>query len=210
MANYNNTIEKVRDYFLAKEIHTQEEENLLKMINEELEHFPVVRLHRDSIEQVGYINKDITDDMMNAVADKLEEALYDTGFWDSLKIILDDNEDFCHQDAVFCPNCGSGKTFFHDHNMTFMCDKCDHEWKQLIGISFMNTLTEKVLVEKFVPLFKELIPDYSHYELNTSVDYTSYYIYQKGVSTYCATVYQENLWTTSVLTSLSNSKTVEE
>lgn len=210
MANYNRTIEQVKEYLLAKETRTEVEEGLLKMINEDLERFPVLRIHRDNIKQEGFITEGVTDEMMLDLADKMEDALCNTGCWDSLKVILSEHDEFHHEDDIVCPACGGFSAYFYDHDMYFMCDTCDHIWKQLKGIRIHKKLTEKLLKEKLIPLFKELLPDCSHYEQNKSVNYPCYDIYRANCRNNCATVYQENLWTTAVLTSLTVSKTLEE
>lgn len=211
MTNHNRTIEQVKEYLLSKETRTEVEEELLKMIDEDLNHFPVLRISRANIEQVGFFKNNITDDMMLDVADKLEDALCNTGCWDSLKIILDETEGFHKDDTIFCPACGGHSSFFYLSGMYFMCDDCDHTWKQLQGIMIKQPLTDDLMEKNFEPLFNELIPEYSHYQKRDGVilGKVFYEVFKKGYRNPCMTIYEDDKMYVRVNTGLLSYKQIE-
>lgn len=114
-------LNKLHKYFEEKPARTSEEERLLDELR--AGYFPVATLHRDKLEEKGFIGEEISDDQMEDLARKMERDYRDQLFWDSMEAIAE-NMDLPRHPR--CPSCGYGSVKLYGKQ--YRCDQCGEQW----------------------------------------------------------------------------------
>ena len=85
----NKLINELANYFKSKENRTSEEENFLMQLNASCDEFPVTSLTKADLMALGYSTKNISDEDMEEMRDKLSDDYCEQLYWTSLSIIAD-------------------------------------------------------------------------------------------------------------------------
>lgn len=116
-----NLLDKLSKYFEEKPALNHEEKELLNELR--AGYFPVATLHRNELEEKGFIGVEISDEQMEDLARKMEKDYHDRLFWDSMEIIAE-NMDLPRHPR--CPSCGYGSVRLHGEQ--YRCDRCGEQW----------------------------------------------------------------------------------
>lgn len=104
---FRNTIEKMEKYLSKKKELSQDEQELLISIRENLEYFPLGTLHRHDLIEYGYESLMVSDASMEALARRTGADFWEQLSGTSIPIIADHFEIYpsvcplCHQGAMF-------------------------------------------------------------------------------------------------------------
>jgi hypothetical protein len=84
-------LEELHEYFKnIADRRSEKEEYLFQQIKEELPYFPVTVLHREDLDRQGFDTSCLSDEQMEAIADKMAGAYCELGFWTDLEIIAEE------------------------------------------------------------------------------------------------------------------------
>lgn len=85
----NKLINELANYFKSKENRTSEEEMLFAQLNMSRDEFPISSLTKDDLVSLNYSTKNISDEDMEELRDKLSDDYCGQMYWQSLSTIAD-------------------------------------------------------------------------------------------------------------------------
>lgn len=79
-------------YFKDKPNRTEQENRFLLYLQNEAEFFDITSVSRDDVNELNFDGANMTDSQMERLADKMENAYLANGYWDDMRLCLEDME----------------------------------------------------------------------------------------------------------------------
>lgn len=118
-------LDEMRTYLEAKTSPTEQEQTLLRRLNEDF--FPITSVSRDDLQACGFDTRSITDGQMHNLAKKMANDYCDQLFWSSMEIIAKILE---FPQYPKCPVCDCRHVRFNERAETLCCERCGQEWHE--------------------------------------------------------------------------------
>lgn len=84
--------QEMLDYFKNKPNRTEQENRFLLYLQNEIEFFNITSVSRDDVNELNFDGANMTDAQMERLADKMEDAYLANGYWDDMRLCLEDME----------------------------------------------------------------------------------------------------------------------
>lgn len=84
--------QEMLDYFKNKSNRTEQENRFLLYLQNEIEFFNITSVSRDDVNELNFDGANMTDAQMERLADKMENAYLANGYWDDLRLCVEDME----------------------------------------------------------------------------------------------------------------------
>lgn len=84
--------QEMLDYFKNKSNKTEQENRFLLYLQNEIEFFNITSVSRDDVNELNFDGANMTDAQMERLADKMEDAYLANGYWDDMRLCLEDME----------------------------------------------------------------------------------------------------------------------
>lgn len=84
--------QEMLEYFKNKSNRTEQENRFLLYLQNEIEFFNITSVSRDDVNELSFDGANMTDSQMERLADKMEDAYLANGYWDDMRLCLEDME----------------------------------------------------------------------------------------------------------------------
>lgn len=103
---------------LSKAHHTSEEEKL----------FPIIGITKQELEDNGFDTSNLDESDMLTMADKIKDALNDTGYQDILNIVAEECMNIPRKINTYCPMCRNKNVGYNNSINQYECYSCGQAW----------------------------------------------------------------------------------
>lgn len=84
--------QELLEYFKNKSNRTEQENRFFLYLQNEIEFFNITSVSRDDVNELNFDGANMTDSQMERLADKMENAYLGNGYWDDMRLCLEDME----------------------------------------------------------------------------------------------------------------------